>query len=311
MRKLSKKIQVSLFLFLGLCSLIVNGVAFLILADYHSNHYKELAEAHMEQQYQNSHQRLAVYGEQIRLFGEDTLLVREITEEKWSEVDDRITAFAQSFSAIESLRIYYENEQGLSRQFVRGYGNTNIPKLEPSIVTQYWERAGKRNQNEIWFLREGQNEGYECLSYLMPLLKDGERVGFLLADIPVSTYMNTLTTENASLWEEHFVISSEETAWYSSHNIRDSFDAVQQQPQEGLQVLGDQILYTQELTETGNLLIQIISLKTGQLLFPTAVSFTIIFLCSLVFIYFGVRKISRTITVPLNEIEQKLTNTVS
>lgn len=310
MEKLGRKIQIGLIVFLSLCSLAVNGGMFYILADYHSDHYRELAEVHMTQQHQNCSQRLSVLGEQIRLFGEDEVLMEEIADGKWSEAGERITAFIQSSGGIESFQIYTLSEEEKGWE-VRSYGRGNVGRIEPMLLEQYLERAVRAGSDAAWFLREGAAEGEECLSYLMPAAKENKNTAFFLANVSVDSYMNSLASANSNLWEEHPAIVSESAAWYSDGFAEEKFSHIESYHEGITQTAGDEMIYVKELTGMGEKLVQVISLKTGSLLLPAGIGLLAIFLVSLVFIYFGSRFISRTITVPLNEMQEKMKNTLN
>lgn len=307
MKRLGRKMQVSLFLFLGVCSLIINATAFLILADYHSEHYKELAKAHIEQQYSNCKQRLAVFGEQIRMFGEDAIFVGEVSERKWNEVGERMAAFSQSSNIVEMLTVYYEDNQGTLQAYQGNYGKGHIREMEPEEARQYWEMASRMGKKEIWFLREGILDGYEYLSYLIPIQKEDNVVGFLRADISAASYMRELLGESSSLWEESFSIYSENAQWYSDNFQEKELWNIDQK-RSGVTIQGREMISVNALTETGDKIIQKITLKTEQLLLPAGITLLLIFLGSLFFIFFGIRMVSRTITVPLSEMQEKMKN---
>jgi hypothetical protein len=63
MQKIRKKIKLTLLLFLSFLSLFVNILAGFILMKYNYHHFIELSKSHMEQQYQNLTQHMAVMGE--------------------------------------------------------------------------------------------------------------------------------------------------------------------------------------------------------------------------------------------------------
>lgn len=310
MEKLGRKIQIGLTVFLGLCSLAVNGGTFYILANYHTDHYRELAEVHMSQQYQNCSQRLSVLGEQIRLFGEDEVLVQEITDRKWSEVGERIGAFIQSSSGIESFQICTGSEE-TGKWETRSYGVGNVTQIEPELLERYLEKAMQIGSDAAWFLREGESAGEECLSYLMRIGKEDKNIGFFLANVPADSYMNSLTSVNSNLWEEHLGIVSESAAWYSDRFTEENFSDVNSYQEGTTRLAGDELISVKELTGVGEQLVQVISLKTGRLLLPAGLGLLLIFLISLVFIYFASRFISRTITVPLDEMREKMKNTLN
>ncbi len=310
MEKLGRKIRIGLVVFLGLCSLAVNGGVFYILADYHSDHYRELAEVHMTQQHQNCSQRLSVLGEQIRLFGEDEVLVEEIADGKWREAEERIAAFIQSSGGIESFQIYTLSGDGKEWE-IRTCGRGDAGRITPALLEQYQERAAQAGSDTVWFLREGTVEGEEYLSYLMPATKENKNTAFFLANVPVDSYMDSLASANSNLWEEHPAIISESAAWYSEGFDVEKFSDIESYHEGVTRTAGDEMIYVRELTGMGEKFVQVISLKTGSLLLPAGLGFLAIFLVSLVFIYFGSRFISRTITVPLNEMQEKMKNTLN
>lgn len=310
MEKLGRKIQISLTVFLGLCSLVINGGIFYILADYHSEHYRELAEVHMVQQHQNWSRRLSVLGEQIRLFGEDEVLIQEIEDGKWSGAGERITAFVQSTGGIESFQVYILSEE-TGEWESRTYGSGSAGQIEPELLGQYLDRSIRLGSDAAWFLREGKAEGEECLSYLMPAAKENRDTAYFLANVPVEPYMRDLSSGSSGLWEEHLAIISETAVWYSDSFAEESALNMKSY-QEGITRLsGDEMICVRELTGIGVKFVQVISLNTGRLLLPAGGGLLAIFLVSLVFIYLGSRFISRTITVPLNEMQEKMKNTLN
>lgn len=309
MNRLAKKIQISLFVFLGLCSLAINGGVFYILSDYHFRHYCELAEIHMEQQYQNAMHSLNVLGEQIRLFGENSLLINEVQEKRWSDVNDRITVFVQSSSVLESFGIYYNNEQGELQKYIWGHGNSYAKELEPNMVEAYWAKALNLGQNEIWFLKEGEKDGQECLCYLMPLQEGEKQVGFLLVDVNIDSSIKNLLQKD-SLWQEHLAILSDDADWYSEEDHEQHYTLNILPQTETPQIINGKMVSAKNLTSMGEKMVQVISLDMFQILLPVGAAFLIIFLLSLVVIYFGIRMVTKTITVPMEEMQEKIKNTL-
>lgn len=214
MKRLDRKIRITLFLFLSIFSLLVNAMAFYILSNYNTQHYMALSSSHMEQQYQNFLQRMAVLGEQIRLFGDNPQFTNGIANRDWAMVSQKLADFMQSSGNIVSLRIY--NYESGELKYARGDSNMRFGKLASDEVSGIWEEADTGEQSAVWFLREGPAGSYECISYLMRIYDVGKDIGYLVADVNVVPFMEgIMEEEGVSLWEESVAIVSPEAAWFS------------------------------------------------------------------------------------------------
>lgn len=309
MKRLNRKIKITLFVFLSIFSFLINAVAFYILSDYNSKHYMALSRSHMEQQYQNCLQRLAVLGEQIRLFGDNPQFTNGIAKKDWQMVSGKLADFMQSSGNIASLQIYNYDDGTL--KFARGDSNMRFPELEPEKVAGVWEETADGEQSAVWFLREGPAGRYECLSFLMPVTDSGVKLGYLVADVSVVPFMQDILEEGgASLWEESIAIVSPEGIWISGRQPADGLEELAAAGNVESRVLDGKMVSVREITQSRDQLIQIISLKTGELLLPVGGMLFVVFLASLIVIYFGVKYITRSITVPLENLNAKMKGTM-
>lgn len=309
MKRLNRKIKLTLFIFLSIFSFLVNALAYYILSDYNSKHYMALSKSHMEQQYQNCLQRLAVLGEQIRLFGDNPQFTNGVANRDWQMVSGKLGDFMQSSGNIAALRIYsYVNEE---LKFARGDSNLRFPELEPETVEGIWSEASDEDQGAVWFLREGPVGSYECLSFMMPVMDNEDLLGYLVADVSVAPFMEDILEEGgASLWEESIAIVSPDGMWVSGRQTIDGMESLDAWGTMQFKVIDGKLVAVREITQSRDRLVQVISLKTNELLLPVGIMLFIVFLLSLVLIYIGVKYITRSITVPLEELKTKMKGTL-
>lgn len=155
MERHNRKIKITLILFLSIFSLLVNTAAFYILTDYNTRHYTALSRSHMEQQYQNYQQKLAVLGEQIRLFGDNPQFTNAIERHDWTAVNEKISDFIRSSGNIVSLRIYCIEDGVLKR--ARGDSNVRYAELEPERIAEMWNETKQKGDSALWFCGKEQH----------------------------------------------------------------------------------------------------------------------------------------------------------
>lgn len=292
MRQLKRKIEISLFVFLCVFAILINLIAYYILSDYNNKHYIALAKSHMEQQYQNTQQSIAVLGEQIRMLGDNAQFTGEINRRDWSAIVNKMDEFRQSSGNISSLSVYIVKNENLI--YSRGDSDMRYKVMEWKELKNIWSWALNEGENAIWFLRQVDDVEKKCLSYLMPIYDKDQAVGFLLADMNLETFVNNIL-KGELLWTESISIASQEE--YSQNGIFSIGD--------------DNIIAVRGLTQSNVVLVQTISLKLEEMLLPVKITFSCIFLVSLIVIYFGVKFISKSIIIPLNDLKNKMDRTLS
>lgn len=309
MDRLNRKIRFTLFVFLGIFSLVVNGVAFYIISDYNSRHFIALSKSHMEQQYQNYVQRMAVLGEQIRLFGDTAQFTNAVYKQDWSVVNEKLRDFIQSSGNIASLRIYSYEDGSLKKG--RGEGNARYSDLEPGKVMDIWREAKDKEQSAVWFLRESLPGSYECLSYLMPVRDEGREIGFLMADINIVSFMADIIEEGNTMFEKESVtVVSPDGEWYRSGQDGEDIWGYLHAEETDFEIQDGAMFSIREVAQSRDRLIQVIPLKMNEMLYSVGGMLSLVFLISLAVIYFGVRFISGSIMNPLKELKHKMNNTL-
>ncbi len=306
MRRLDKNIRIKLFLFLGIISLIVNLVSFSILSNYNKDKYMELAMIHVDQQYQNGRQRLAVLGQQIRLLGENQQLTAGVVSQDWGIVEDKITGFLQSIREVISLKIYrYDQFHNLS--LVRDGSAIYTVDFTAENVEEFWDQTKDLEEPIHWFLREKYTDKYEYLSFLMPIYSEERHVGFMLADINIVEFVDALlNVEDFSYWEESIaVVSSDKKMYVDGSVLIDQHDLADNM-EEKVQINDNMIFSVKKIPQFQDYIIQVISINTEKMLTMPAILMSTVFFVSLAIIYFGVHYITKSIMVPLESLQQKM-----
>ena len=305
MERHNRKIKITLILFLSIFSLLVNTAAFYILTDYNTRHYTALSRSHMEQQYQNYQQKLAVLGEQIRLFGDNPQFTNAIERHDWTAVNEKISDFIRSSGNIVSLRIYCIEDGVLKR--ARGDSNVRYAELEPERIAEMWNETKQKGDSALWFLREGTARSSECLSYLMPVSDEGKQIAYLTADLDVSSFMqDSIKEENVISWQETVAIVSPDRAWFGIGRRSEELQPFLEAENTEFDILAGRTISIRELPQSRDRLIQVIHLQMDKLLWQVGGMVAVLFLISILLIFLGVRFVSDSIMVPLNKLKHRM-----
>lgn len=305
MQRLRKRIRITLFIFLCLFSLVVNAMVYYILTNYNYRHYAALSQSHMEQQYQNFIQQMAVMGEGAKLSFERPQLISAIEKKEWMTVSKKVEEFLQSSRGMVGGRIYTFKDQVLECKTSSGTADMEIEELKQHLKLQTSDIYSAR-----WFLRTGTTEKYDYLSYLLPIYNDKILVGFFLADIDFKKLVRDILNDNSKMfWQETLIMRTGDKIWSDMTKWNATLDNLILEHNEDAVLKGNTLVTVHKLEQSDDYYAQILTLKLNQIFFPMAMTLILFFIISIILAYFTVNFVTNSIILPLIDLHEKMNQT--
>ena len=164
--KLKNRINLTLVTFLGLFSLLINGILFGIMADYNYRNFVNLAEAHIEQQQQYFFQKISVAEESLRLFLAEGKFQDNLKEKSWSAVHNEVVEYVLSSAYVEGFSIYIEKNSTYQRVV---NASINFPEIDAEFMRMILEEQGSFLYAPQWLLRREYVGDTRCFSLIYPI----------------------------------------------------------------------------------------------------------------------------------------------
>jgi hypothetical protein len=304
-QRLKRRIRMTLFLFLCSFSLVVNVMVYSILTNYNYRHYAALSQSHMEQQYQNLIQQMAVMGEGAKLSFEKPQFINAIKKGDWTTVSKKVEEFLQSSRGMVGGRIYIFRDQTL--HCITSSGTADMASDE------LLRRLKKNNSNIYsaqWFLRTGAPDKYEYLSYLLPIYEEKNFIGFFLADIKFSQLVYDILSDNSkTFWQETLLMRTGDKIWSSATEWSGELDRLILEKNEKPTLVGNTLITVHKLEQSEDYYAQVLTLKINRIFFPLGITLMVFFVISIILSYFLVVFVTNSIILPLLDLRDKMDQT--
>lgn len=309
MQKIRNKIKFTLLIFLSFLSLFVDLLAGYIIIKYNAHHFIELSESHMEQQYQNLTQHMAVMGEYTRFFSENSQLVHSMELQNWSDVSGEISEFLRSTNEIVGGRIYVFTEDEV--RCVVSNSIRHFIDMKPEELMDVLQRQHTNTYHSQWILRKGVAGEYNCLSFLFPIYKEDALLGFFLADVNWKGLVDKVIDNSNSFWEETLLVRTNNKIWNEDSPWNDIIDNRILSDDTNLFRNKTTVISFQKLNQSEDYFVQINSLKLYHVFIPLGATLFLLFLISVIIFNFFINTITNSIIIPLVNLQDKMNKTLN
>lgn len=302
MKEYEKKIKWTLILFLGLFVLLINIMTFWFIRSSLEKTNIELSKKHMEHQYQNFQQRVAILEQQLSLISSDAQLISGLQDNDLDAISKKLQSFQQSSQDLSSLSVFSLNGEELHYLLSEGRLQQKIQDIEALISAN-----DEATQNTVWYLLQGKTP---CFIYVYPLIENNHDapIGCLVAEIGIDQFMDKLSDQiEYTHWNEYYSIALDGAMWsdypdyWDSQNLSECIDA------QNYQINSKTVYISRELTSSGQYLLQSIVLKTGSFYRKIAFGLFVVSLLSILGEYFAITKTIGNIMGKLQELKEKMT----
>ena len=307
--KLKNRINLTLVTFLGLFSLLINGILFGIMADYNYRNFVNLAEAHIEQQQQYFFQKISVAEESLRLFLAEGKFQDNLKEKSWSAVHNEVVEYVLSSAYVEGFSIYIEKNSTYQRVV---NASINFPEIDAEFMRMILEEQGSFLYAPQWLLRREYVGDTRCFSLIYPIYSDkNQLLGIALLDFSLAQMTGMESNDESFFLREKMLIYSRKDFWSSmSIPLDESFKKLIHSSADGIIKDRKHIMSLQQIPQSKDIFIFEVPVNFYPLLLPLGLALLLNFGVSLVIFLFISCLVGKSITDPLSDLQKNLNHTI-
>jgi hypothetical protein len=236
-------------------------------------------------------------------------LTKSIEEEEWSDVNVEILEFLQSSNEIVGGRIYLLRENSI--RCVVSNSIKRFIDVKPEELRDLLKQQNSSRYHSQWFLRKELSEDYNCLSYLFPIYKDDNLLGFFVIDVNWKALTEKVRGNKNSFWQETLLVRTSNNIWNETSSWNKLINnRIMSEDHNNYKNKSTVISY-QKLTQSEDYFVQIISLKLYRVFLPLCLTLSVLFIVSIIIFAFFIEIITNSIMLPLVDIQDKIKKTLS
>lgn len=301
MRKYSKKLQRRLCLFLSVFHMILTIATTVIFTTNINYNYEQMARQHMDHLYENYVQRFSLLEENLLSLASDSRIKASVTEYPKININNILTDSILSYNHIHSLSVYGNNAGKLT--FVKNAGGI----LLASDSLQEMVNTYPLQSNEtLWriFLLPYSHLYFTCL---MPIYQDEKIAGYLVALIDLHSFMNTVTyADNPAFTTKLIAIGGSDLRWMDSGSSLPPQNVIDYSKPVDFSSINDYVFSIRPLLNTGENLIQIMTLDITYIIRQIIINGIIFFCIGYCLIYLAVYTFTSHLVKPLEKLNESL-----
>lgn len=299
MRKYERKLKWTIILFLGICALVINLATYFIITNSMNEKFMELAQNHIEHQYENCQHKMAVLEQQFISLGSNAQFISAVGREDQELVEKKLKNFYQSTQGISAMAVYALKDG--SMEYLTGQGKLRYDDKKFVLMT---ESAILDEAEPNWYIL--QQEAEKSIGFLCPIV-DEKQVGCMFVKFSIDNFMPEIKNgEDYDFWEEHLAVADEELVWTDDPACWDEMDTSGWEERYDYRLKKQTLMSSKAITRTGASLIQVITLKMEKKYGMIALGLTALFFLCMIVIYVSVNKLIGNIIEVLINLKKKM-----